>query len=147
MSIFKKIGEGVLGNLLDTAKEVVDDVVTSPEERQKATQELNKTIVGGFQMYVNAAEAAKQAEMKGNVLQRNWRPIVMLTFTALLVVRFTGIATVDIDPTLEERLMDIIEFGLGGYVLARSGEKIAGILSQNNTIALLKKKDRAKLLD
>ena len=66
------------------------------------------------------------AEAQGESwLQRNWRPITMLTFTALVVAKWLGY-TVDtgITEAVEIELMHLIQIGLGGYVVGRSAEKI-----------------------
>ena len=66
------------------------------------------------------------AEAKGESwLQRNWRPITMLTFVFLIfhnsaLVTWFGLAPIPIEPDL----WDVIKIGLGGYVVGRSGEKI-----------------------
>lgn len=49
----------------------------------------------------------------------------MLTFVALIVARWLGFTVEGIDRELEMSLMDIIQLGLGGYIVGRSGEKIA----------------------
>jgi hypothetical protein len=64
------------------------------------------------------------AEMQGNFLQKSWRPLTMLTFVCLLVLRWTGLSEPNIPLELETRLMDIIELGLGGYVIGCSVENI-----------------------
>lgn len=84
-----------------------------------------------------------KTEMKGNWLQRSWRPLVMLSFVVLLIIRWTGISNHPIDLSLELKLMDIIELGLGGYVVGRSIEKVASTVTQNVDLPFIKKKDRS----
>ena len=79
---------------------------------------------------------------QGNWLQRSWRPLVMLAFVILLIIRWTGISQHPIDLSLELKLMDIIELGLGGYVVGRSVEKVASTVTQNIDIPFIKKKNR-----
>ncbi len=68
-------------------------------------------------------------EMQGNKLQRNWRPILMLTFgfiitysilIAPLLFHFWNIP----QPVLHSQLWDVIQLAIGGYVMGRSAEKI-----------------------
>lgn len=67
-----------------------------------------------------------KAEAQGESwLQRNWRPILMLTFAGLIVLRWLGISAPNIDAALEMKLFEIVQLGLGGYVIGRSAEKIA----------------------
>ena len=61
-------------------------------------------------------------EVKGNWLQRSWRPLVMLVFAVIILIgTFTSL------PILADtsRFWDLLEIGLGGYVVGRSGEKMA----------------------
>ncbi len=75
-------------------------------------------------------ELAKQvgvikAEAQGEGwLQRSWRPIVMLLFTALIVCRWMGWASPDISETLELKLLGIVQLGIGGYIASRGLEKV-----------------------
>lgn len=77
----------------------------------------------------NALDAAKDvviAEANGESwLQRSWRPIVMLTFGGLIVARWLGLTAPGLTEALELKLMEILSLGIGGYVIGRSGEKIA----------------------
>ena len=65
------------------------------------------------------------AEAQGDSwLQRNWRPITMLTFTALVVMRWLGWTETSITQEVELKLWEIIKIGIGGYIAGRSIEKI-----------------------
>lgn len=57
-------------------------------------------------------------------LAANWRPIVMLTFTGLIVARWFGWAAPNLSQDEYLKLWDIVQLGLGGYVIGRSAEKI-----------------------
>lgn len=59
-----------------------------------------------------------------NLLASNWRPLLMLTFAALIVARWLGWAAPHISEAEALKLWDIVELGLGGYVIGRSAEKI-----------------------
>ena len=49
----------------------------------------------------------------------------MLTFLGLIVARWFGWAAPDLSEAEYIKLWSIVEFGLGGYVVGRSVEKIA----------------------
>jgi hypothetical protein len=66
-----------------------------------------------------------EAEAKSeHWLTANWRPMVMLTFTGLVVARWFGLSAA-ITPEIETQLWTVIQLGIGGYVAGRSVEKIA----------------------
>ena len=61
----------------------------------------------------------------GGMLQRNWRPITMLTFLGLVVGRFFGFEGPNFTPDDSANLFSLIQLGLGGYVVGRSVENVA----------------------
>lgn len=63
-----------------------------------------------------------KAEAQGNSwMQRNWRPITMLTFLALVVCDSFGW----LPNRLAPEAWVLLQIGLGGYVAGRSLEKLA----------------------
>ena len=122
---------GVVGKVFGELIGSLDGLFTSDEERLQAktqimvvqTQIMSK-VLDYEQSMLEAQSAVIQAEATGNSwIQRSWRPITMLTFVALVVARWLGF-TVDVTPEIEVQLMHIIQIGLGGYIVGRSGEKI-----------------------
>ena len=85
---------------------------------------------GGFFLRWEAEGQERQekilaAEAGGNWLQRSWRPLVMLVFAAVVLVG----AFVPL-PMLEDnsRFWDLLEIGLGGYILGRGMETLPKLL-------------------
>ena len=75
---------------------------------------------------LDAATAIIVAEASsGNWLASNWRPITMLTFVTLIVLHWLGFTSENLPEAQVLSLLEIVKVGLGGYVLGRSGEKIA----------------------
>ena len=64
-------------------------------------------------------------------LQRNWRPVTMLTFTFLIVLHWLGFTAKNLDEQQVISLLEIVKVGLGGYVIGRSAEKVAAKLSKH----------------
>jgi len=61
----------------------------------------------------------------GSWLQRSWRPMTMLAFTALIVAHWLGWTAPNLPEAQVMMLLDIVKVGLGGYVVGRSLEKAA----------------------
>ncbi len=57
-------------------------------------------------------------------LQRNWRPVVMLIFTGLICAHWLGFTPPNLPESVVLKLLDIVQVGLGGYVIGRSAEKV-----------------------
>ena len=57
-----------------------------------------------------------RSEAQGNWLQRSWRPVIMLAFTVVILVgMFTDLPM----PEDTSRFWDLLEIGLGGYIVGR----------------------------
>lgn len=112
---------------------ILDKVITSifPDEAQRNDARLKL-----FELQASAEAKMLEhqvstilAEANGESwLQRNWRPLTMLTFVCLVVAKWLGFAAPGISEAIELKLFDIIEIGLGGYVIGRSAEKVARAL-------------------
>ena len=121
----------LIGGIFEGVLKGLDGLFTSDEERlQVKTQimvvqaQVMAEVLGYEKAIMQAQSDVIQAEAKGDSwIQRSWRPITMLTFVALVVARWLGF-TVDVTPEIEVQLMHIIQIGLGGYIVGRSGEKI-----------------------
>lgn len=116
----------LLGGLFDLAGKVFDKIFPNPQQAAEAKLKLFemqqagelKTLEG--QIQIVTAEAQSE-----HWLAATWRPLTMLTFTALIVARWFGWAAPNLSPEEYIKLWSIVELGLGGYVIGRSAEKIA----------------------
>lgn len=129
----------VITGLAKPIVDLVDDLHTSEEEKLTLKQkmfELQVSLYNKVLEYegklVDAQAKIIASEAEGESwLQRNWRPLTMVVFLALIVNKWTGLSvvlgwpTVYIDGTIEQRLWDCVTIGLGGYIAGRSLEKIA----------------------
>jgi hypothetical protein len=77
-------------------------------------------------VFMAQADIVKTEAASSHWLAANWRPLVMLTFCGLIVARWFGWAAPNLSEAEYLKLWSIVEFGLGGYVVGRSVEKIAG---------------------
>ena len=122
---------GVLDFLSGVVKpiiDLVDNLTTTDEERGKLKNELTKIeneFLGKALEYesklLDSQGRIVEAEAKGQSwLQRNWRPITMLTFLILVVCDSFGWLAF----RLSGEAWTLLQIGLGGYVVGRTGEKI-----------------------
>ena len=124
-----------ISNFIAPISRVIDEVHTSDEERANLRNKLF-SMQSALQIKVLEYEKnllTKQseiisAEAQGNgLLQRNWRPITMLTFLVLVVLDSFGWLA---NPLAPEAWV-LLQIGLGGYVVGRSAEKLAKPISQS----------------
>lgn len=125
--------------LTESVGGIIDNLSTSDREKLKAKAQLTEIVFSALNNLQNAQRDIILAEAKGNWLQRSWRPLVMLTFTLMIVVG--GFTTI---PYLADTspFWVLLKIGLGGYVIGRSAEKIADNVTRNTDLTFLKKKDR-----
>lgn len=130
MSIWKFIS-GVFQPIAD----IVDELHTSDEERMQIKTKLvelqnqvtNKVLDYETQL-LNSQAKVITAEAQGQSwLQRSWRPITMLTFLVLVVLDTMGMT----EFRLSDQAWDLLQIGIGGYVVGRSVEKAAPHISQS----------------
>ena len=105
---------------------VVANLFPDPTERVKAEAEAMRQLLAHQGEIEQAAAKIIQTEAAStHWLAANWRPLTMITFTALIVARWMGWVAPNLSEAEYLKLWSIIEFGLGGYVVGRSVEKIA----------------------
>jgi Holin of 3TMs, for gene-transfer release len=126
------VGE-ILGILGKVAGGVADRIFPDPEQELKRIelqQALQAAVLERTSEIERAAADVVKAEAQGQSwLQRTWRPITMLVFVSLIVARWLGWSAPNLSEAEVLKLWDIVEIGLGGYVIGRSAEKILpGIL-------------------
>jgi hypothetical protein len=102
-----------------------------PEARQRAEAELHAALIARAGDLEQAASAIIKAEAQSeHWLAACWRPILMLTFGGLIVARWLGWSAPGISEAEVLKLWDIVQLGLGGYVIGRSAEKIVPRLAE-----------------
>lgn len=105
---------------------VVGNLFPDPAEKAKAEAEVLKQLLNAETQIQNAtADIIKTEAASTHWLAANWRPLTMLTFTGLIVARWFGWSAPNLSEAEYLKLWDIVQLGLGGYVVGRSIEKIA----------------------
>jgi hypothetical protein len=130
----KKIVDWFSGNVIGEIGKILDNIFTNDEERIKAKNEVLKMLQEKQLELQKMQTEIIVAEAKGNWIQRSWRPILMLSFGFIIMyVKFFAPLFDLTIPPLENEFWDLLQLGIGGYVIGRSAEKIS------NTITISKK--------
>ena len=115
----------LIGPLLDFGSKVFDKVFPDPEKANEAKLKLMEMAQKGELEELAARSSIIKAEASSeHWIVAAWRPILMLTFGALIVARWLGFSAPGISEAEILKLWSIVEFGLGGYIVGRSVEKI-----------------------
>ena len=112
-------------SLLPIVGDVLDKIIPDPVAQAEAKLKLMELAQKGeFTEMTTKADIIKAEASSESWLAQSWRPIMMLTFGALIVARWLGYAAPGISQEEILKLWNIVELGLGGYVIGRSVEKI-----------------------
>ncbi|MCD6006896.1 3TM-type holin [Halomonas sp. IOP_31] len=81
------------------------------------------------------------AEAQGESwLQRNWRPLLMMWFAALVGGYWFGLTPDNLSQDTVLALFDIVQLGVGGYIAGRSAEKITRTITGTGLMDNIKAK-------
>lgn len=116
-----------LSGVIKPVANLIDELHTSEEEQLVLKVELAKIeskmglkLLDYEKQLLTAKSNIIIAEAQGGSwLQKSWRPITMLVFLILAVADSFGLLTTPLAP----QAWTLIQIGLGGYVMGRSGEK------------------------
>lgn len=105
---------------------VVGNLFPDPAERAKAEADaMRQLLAHQSEIETAAAKIINTEAASSHWLAANWRPLTMLVFVGLIVARWFGLAAPGLNEAEYLKLWSIVEFGLGGYVVGRSVEKVA----------------------
>ncbi len=128
----------VIGPVIEKIIGVVDQAVPDKDLREKLKAEIQTRLLeldySVLEKEIEARAKVIMAEATGHSwLQRNWRPILMITIVAIVANNyliypylslFTDKATI---LPLPPELFTLMTVGVGGYIVGRSGEKMVRI--------------------
>jgi len=111
----------LFNGVVNAVGKAIDRLSTDSTKKEQLKSQISSELLKYLDSLTEAQQKIITQEANGNFLQRSWRPIVMLTFTLIVVL---GIF-IDI-PLLKDGspFWNLLELGLGGYVIGRSAEKI-----------------------
>jgi len=117
--------EMLLKPISDVVNNVIDKVAVDATTKEQLKKEIATQLIT-----VDASEFEQRAkivlaEVNGESwLQRNWRPMLMIWFAILVGAHWFGMTPENLDKIAISKLFDIVQLGVGGYIIGRSGEKM-----------------------
>jgi len=140
---------GAVGSLIDGVKSIFQQKLTNDADKIEASVKLGElqlalqqALLDADTKFAEAQQAVIVAEAQSqSVLARNWRPLLMLTFTFAfawnyILAPLLGLHVLD----LPQDAWTLMKIGVGGYIVGRSAEKAvasyaAGSNGNGNTAA------------
>lgn len=123
---------GFIGALIKPLSRIIEKAVPDKDLQEQLKAEITAQLLDQNSELMQAQASIIRAEAQGKGwLQNNWRPITMISFLALLFAYWFGYAPdyVRENPALVEKLFDLLQIGIGGYIAGRSVEKVARTIS------------------
>lgn len=126
---------GILSTVLSPVLGVIDKFVLDKDKANELKVHMQGELLKLESEIVKEQGSIIRAEANGQSwLQRNWRPILMLVIVAIVannfliapILQMFGAPMVILE--LPSELYDLMTIGVGGYIVGRSGEKIASNL-------------------
>lgn len=128
--------ERIIGPVSDLISEYIED----PDKRAEFESRFRLAMLAHESALVNASRDIVVAEAQGESwLQRNWRPLTMISFVAILVNNFIlvpwliamGVQNVAV-LEMPAEFFTLLTVGLGGYVVGRTMEKTGSGINIGN---------------
>ena len=121
----KKIVDWFGGTVVKDIMGGLDKLFTSKEEKILAENAIKQILIEKELELQRMQTEIIVAEAKGNWIQRSWRPILMLAFGFIVIyVKFLAPLFDLTIPELENEFWNLLQIGIGGYVIGRTGEKM-----------------------
>ncbi|MEG3619595.1 3TM-type holin [Magnetovibrio sp. PR-2] len=116
--------QALLAPLLNIAGNVASEFIEDKDKLNAFKAQLASQAINKDTELAKAARDVVVAEAKGESwLQRNWRPIAMLTFLGMLLSYWLGFGGVHAPETVLMEVFALLKIGIGGYIVGRSAEK------------------------
>lgn len=104
---------------------VIDKAIPDKGKAEELKAQITLAAMNEGAKELEGAIKVITAEAQGESwLQRNWRPLLMLWFAGLVGAHWLGFTPPNLPSDVVINLLDIVQVGVGGYVLGRSAEKV-----------------------
>ena len=129
--------KSIASGLVTPIASIIEKAVKDKDLSAQINADIFKEIITVEGNYTQEVASVIRAEANSQSwLARNWRPLMMVWFGVLLGTYWFGYAPeyLRARPELMTELFSLLKIGIGGYIVGRSGEKIAKTLSDNGGV-------------
>ena len=120
--------KGIVKNLIGNAGEILDEVITTDEERLEAKRKLKELMLGHqAQMEQNITDRWKADMASDSWLSKNVRPLMLIfvmVCTMLLIFIDAGFIAFEVEEKWTDLLTMVLITIVGSYFGGRSLEKV-----------------------
>jgi len=120
----------LIGQIIGPASDLISEFIEDPDKRIEFEHKLRQALLEQESSLVNASRDVVVAEAQSKSwIARNWRPIIMLIFGAILANNYIlvpwlmalGVESVAV-LEMPDGMWTLLSVGIGGYVVGRTLE-------------------------
>ena len=128
---------GLISALAPIVGDIVKEAIPDPDKKAEAENKVRLALLENTKQIEASASQIILAEAKSESwIASNWRPILMFNITLIVSVNYLIFPLIEVATgsklmiPLPDELWTLLTVGVGGYVVGRSGEKVAKTLKK-----------------
>ena len=126
---------GLISALAPIVGDIVKEAIPDPDKKAEAENKVRLALLENTKQIEASASQIILAEAKSESwIASSWRPILMFNITLIVSVNYLIFPLIEVATgsklmiPLPDELWTLLTVGVGGYVVGRSGEKVAKTL-------------------
>ena len=128
---------GLISALAPIVGDIVKEAIPAPDKKAEAENKVRLALLENTKQIEASASQIILAEAKSESwIASSWRPILMFNITLIVSVNYLIFPLIEVATgsklmiPLPDELWTLLTVGVGGYVVGRSGEKVAKTLKK-----------------
>ena len=128
---------GLIAALAPIVGDIVKEAIPDPDKKAEAENKVRLALLENTKQIEASASQIILAEAKSESwIASSWRPILMFNITLIVSVNYLIFPLIEVATgsklmiPLPDELWTLLTVGVGGYVVGRSGEKVAKTLKK-----------------
>ena len=128
---------GLISALAPIVGDIVKEAIPDPDKKAEAENKVRLALLENTKQIEASASQIILAEAKSESwIASSWRPILMFNITLIVSVNYLIFPLIEMATgsklmiPLPDELWTLLTVGVGGYVVGRSGEKVAKTLKK-----------------
>ena len=129
---------GLISALAPIVGDIVKEAIPDPDKKAEAENKVRLALLENTKQIEASASQIILAEAKSESwIASSWRPILMFNITLIVSVNYLIFPLIEVATgsklmiPLPDELWTLLTVGVGGYVVGRSGEKVAKTLKKS----------------
>ena len=130
---------GAFAPIIGSVFKTIEKSIPDKDLQEKLKADLNMQLLTSGTEELKASARIVEAEAKAGLFASSWRPLLMYVMIFILIINYIiapmvkAVFGVSIGFDLPTDVFTLLQIGLGGYVVGRSGESIARTLASRPT--------------